>query len=697
MALLSEYPLWLVIVCLLVGAAYSTILYFRNRNIDFGKRPKAIMMGLRGLATAMIAFLFLSPMIKITVKQIDKPVLVFAVDNSESIALSEKQDTARYKQQVSNLQQALQKDYEVVTCLMGDQNDFQLFDKETNIVDFNEKSTNLSSIFDDIATLYRNRNIGAMIMLTDGIFNKGSNPAYKAERVKYPVYAVGLGETELQRDLFISGVNHNKQTYRGNYFPVEVKVSAHKLAGQSTRLTVSENGEELYAKEIKITNNQFFETVKFSIEAKGTGMHKYDISLSSIDDEANSTNNGSVFFVEVIDSREKIAIIYNAPHPDVGAIRQTLEEIEKYEVEVFSVQEFKESVKEYSLLILHQLPSMRNPATSLLSDMASNKVSALFILGAQSDIPRFNTLNTGLQIQQSRNLFNNATPAYNENFTSFTFSEASKQMIKKFPPLQTAFGEYKMSVSSNVFMYQQINSVTTQYPLILFSDINGMKTGVVTGEGLWQWRMYNYLYANNHDAYNELVSKTVQLLSVKSDRDHFRVLGASLYEDNHNVEFTAELYNESYELINEPDVTLTYRDEAGNEYDARFSKQYNGYSLNLGRLPVGNYTWKASVSNGGMQYTKSGSFIVSEVLLEAMNLVADHDLLKNMAQASNGHFYTDDQIGEIENAIRNNENIKSIVSYTKKYGLMLDTWWYFAVICLLLGAEWFLRKWGGGY
>lgn len=697
MALLSEYPLWLVIVCLLVGAAYSTILYFRNRNIDFGKRPKAIMMGLRGLAIAMIAFLFLSPMIKITVKQIDKPVLVFAVDNSESIALSEKQDTARYKQQVSNLQQALQKDYEVVTCLMGDQNDFQLFDDKMDIVDFNNKSTNLSAIFDDIATLYRNRNIGAMIMLTDGIFNKGSNPTYKAERVKYPIYAVGLGETELQRDLFISGVNHNKQTYRGNYFPVEIKVSAHKLAGQTTRLTVSENGEELYAKEIKITNNQFFETVKFSIEAKETGMHKYDISLSSIDDEANDKNNGSVFFVEVIDSREKIAIIYNAPHPDVGAIRQTLEGIEKYEVEIFSVQEFKEPIKEYSLLILHQLPSARNPAASLLSDIASNKVSALFILGSQSDIPRFNTLNTGLQIQQSRNLFNNATPAYNENFTSFTFSEASKQMIKKFPPLQTAFGEYKMAVSTNVFMYQQINSVTTQYPLILFSDMNGMKTGAVTGEGLWQWRMYNYLYANNHDAYNELISKIVQLLSVKSDRDHFRVLGASLYEDNHNVEFTAELYNDSYELINEPDVTLTYRDEAGNEYDARFSKQYNGYSLNLGRLPVGNYTWKASVNNGGMQYTKSGSFIVSEVLLEAMNLVADHDLLKNMAQASNGHFYTDDQIGEIENAIRNNENIKSIVSYTKKYGLMLDTWWYFVVICLLLGAEWFLRKWGGGY
>ncbi|MDR2979263.1 MAG: VWA domain-containing protein [Bacteroidales bacterium] len=697
MALLSEYSLWFVLLCILVGTAYSAILYVKNRNIDFGKRPKIAMMILRGVVIAMITFLLLSPMIKITVKQVDKPVLIFAVDNSESIALQENNNANNYKQSLKGLQKSLQQDYEVVTCLVGDQNHFSIFNENEELIDFNNKSTNLSAVFDDMSSVYRNRNIGAMILLTDGIYNKGSNPLYKAERVEYPVYTVGWGDTELQKDLFVSSVNHNKQTYKGNYFPVEVKVSANKLAGKTTLLTVSARGEEIYSKEIKISNNQYFETIKFNIEAKEKGMYKYDVTLSSVDEETNEKNNHTAFFVEVIDSREKIAILYHGAHPDVSAIRQTLDAIDKYEVDVFPVQDFKEPVKNYSLLILHQLPSANHPITALMEEILSNKISTLFIIGTKTDIRRFNALNTGLQIQQTRDLFNNVTPTYNDNFTSFTFTESSKQVVKKFPPLRTPFGEYKMAVSSNIFVYQQINSVATQYPLIMFNDMNGVKTGVITGDGLWQWRIYNHLYFNDHNAYDEVISKTVQLLSVKSDRSHFRVLGVPLYEETANVEFTAELYNDSYELVNESDVVMAYRNEAGNEYEARFSKQYNGYALNLGRLPVGTYTWTAKTTNGGKSYTQSGSFTVSEMVLESLNLVADHDLLKSMAQASGGNFYTPAQTQEIAQAIRGNENIKSIIQYSKKYGLMLNSWWYLIVICLLLGVEWFMRKWGGGY
>ncbi|MDL2308554.1 VWA domain-containing protein [Bacteroidales bacterium OttesenSCG-928-B11] len=697
MALLSEYSLWFLLLCVLLGAIYSAILYIKNKNIDFGKRPKIAMMILRGLSISIITFLLLSPMIKITVKQVDKPVVVFAVDNSQSIVLPEQTDANTYKQELYGLQQSLGNEYEVATCLMGDQNRFNDLDDNQNLIDFNDKSTNLTSVFDDIANLYRNRNIGAVVMLTDGIYNKGANPLYKAEKVKYPIYTVGLGDTEQQTDLFISGATYNKQTYRGNYFPVEIKVAAHRLVGESTVLSISEKGEEVFTKEIKITNNQFFETVKLVIEAKEKGMRKFDVTLSPIDGESNNSNNTTSFFVEVVDSREKVAIIYHGVHPDVSAIRQTLDNIDKYEVDVFAVQDFKESVKDYSLLILHQLPSLNHPISTLMDDISANKISTLFILGSKTNIPAFNALNIGLQIQQTRDLFNNATPAYNENFTSFTFSEGSKQMMKKFPPLRVPFGEYKTSVSSNIFINQQINSVNTQYPLVVFNDMSGMKTGVITGEGLWQWRLYNYLYANDHDAFNEVVSKMTQLLSVRSDRSHFRVLGAPLYEETSDVEFTAELYNDNYELINEPDVALVYRNEAGNEYEARFSKQYNGYVLNLGRLPVGSYTWTAKAANGSKSYTQSGAFIVNEVMLETMNLVADHNLLKNIAQVSDGQFYSVSQIQDIEQAIRNNDNIKPIIQYAKKYGLILDSWWCLLILCALLAAEWFMRKWGGGY
>ena len=47
--------------------------------------------------------------------------------------------------------------------------------------------------------------------------------------------------------------------------------------------------------------------------------------------------------------------------------------------------------------------------------------------------------------------------------------------------------------------------------------------------------------------------------------------------------------------------------------------------------------------------------------------------------------------------IKNNDEIKPIASYQKKYSMMLNSIWYFIAIVLLLGIEWFLRKWNGGF
>ncbi len=140
-------------------------------------------------------------------------------------------------------------------------------------------------------------------------------------------------------------------------------------------------------------------------------------------------------------------------------------------------------------------------------------------------------------------------PNFNENFTAFTFSEEARQLIKKLPPISTIFGEYKTPVSANVFLYQKISSVNSNYPMVLFNDHNGMKTGVICGTGIWQWKLYNYLYTQSHQQFDEIVNKMVTYLSVKADKSFFRVSAKNVYEEYQPVIITAELYNESYELF----------------------------------------------------------------------------------------------------------------------------------------------------
>lgn len=698
MALLTEYPLWLLIFVILLGVGYAFLLYYRNNNIVFEKRSRIVMASLRGLAMSLIAFLLLAPMLKMTVKRSDKPIVLFAIDNSESVKSGKDSAfyTKEYAQQVGQLISALGNKYEVKTYLIGDE-DHLLGNNDALNIDFSDKSSNLSSIFEQVEMLYSNQNVGAVVLLSDGIYNTGANPYYKAEKANYPVYTVGLGNPELTTDLFFAGIDHNKQALKGNLFPVEIKVAANKLSGKSAVLTVSEGKEELFRKNITLSGNRYFESVKLSLEAKSLGIHHYQVNLTELDGEVTHKNNHTQFFVEVVESKDKVAIVYNAPHPDVAAIKEALELSENYEVEVSSITDFKGTPSDYSLFIMHQLPAKGNNAAALLNQIRKSGISILYILGPQSDLNSFNACSSGVNVNQSKSLTNNAMPLYNDNFTSFTFSEEAKQMLANYPPVQTVFGTFKTSVSANIFMYQKVSGVATKYPLLVFNDQNGMRTGVLTGTGLWQWKLYNYLHAENHDAFNEIVNKTALYLASKGDKSHFRVQHESIFAENAPVEFTAELYNDAYELINDPDVKMVIKGSGDTTYEAQFSKQNNSYYLNNGELPVGNYTWTATTQVGSKKYEKSGRFSVQEVMLESANLVADHDLLKSISTATGGKFFQKNEISKVADAIKANDNIKTVASYQKKYSMLLNSPWYLAAIVLLLGIEWFLRKWHGGF
>ena len=697
MSLLTQYPLWLAIFAVLLGVGYALFLYYRNDNVAFEKRSRIVMASLRGVAMTLLAFLLLAPMLKMIRKQTDKPVIIFSIDNSESIAAGKDAGyyTSDYPKQLQKVINELAKQYDVDAYLVGDEN--QLADNKNATPDFSDKSTNLSALFDDISLLYANRNVGAVVMLSDGIYNIGSNPYYAAQKVGFPVYTVGLGSDEQATDLLIADIIHNKEVLKGNRAPVEVKVQAGKLAGKTAKLTVSDEKGEIFSKTLQISGNQYFETVSFLVDAQQTGLKKLKVDLEELDGEVTYKNNHAQFFIRVIESKDKVAIVYDAPHPDVAAIRSALELSDNYDVVVKSVDEFKDDPSSFGLIVLHQLPSQKHPASALLSQIRKSGVSSLYIIGTQTDLNAFNGLNTGLQITQSKNMTNNATAAFNSNFMLFSFSEEAQQLLPTLPPLQSPFGSYKASVSANTFMTQRISGVETKYPLILFNDVNGAKTGVISGTGLWSWKVYDYVNTQNHDAFNEIVNKTALFLVAKNDRSPFRVRHNAVFAENAPVEFSAELHNESGELLNTPDVKLTIKGSGDTTYDAQFSKQNNAYYLNMGELPVGTYTWTAKTQLGNKSYEKSGSFSVQEIFVETANLVADFDLLKSVAQTSGGKFFARNELENVVKEIKANDNIKPVASYQKKYSMLLNSPWYLAAIVLLLGIEWFLRKWHGGF
>ena len=297
----------------------------------------------------------------------------------------------------------------------------------------------------------------------------------------------------------------------------------------------------------------------------------------------------------------------------------------------------------------------------------------------------------------SRNRVDEVLPSVTEGFPLFTLSDNVLKWIKGMPPLASPFGNYQNKEESHVLLHQKLGSVVTQKPLLAFYASNGKKKGVFAGEGIWRWRMQDYLKNGTHDNFNELINKVIQFLSIKEDKSKFKILSKSNYFENEEILLYGELYNESYELINEPEIKLELVEEEGNKYSFDFNRTATSYFLNAGILPPGFYGYKATVNVGNKEYTENGKFQIKQLLLEANNTVANHQLLQNVSNKFGGEMIGPKELDKVLKSIEESNNITSIIYEEDDLKELISLKWIFFILLCLLSLEWFLRKRNGAY
>lgn len=691
--LVTEYPFWFIIFCLILGIGYAFILYYKETRNEYPAWLKWIMAVFRTLVITIIAFLLLNPLLKTISRYTEKPIIIFAQDNSRSIVTVKDSNyyQGQYLQGLNDFLNKLESSYSVRKYLFGD----NVTDEFS--IDFNDNQTDISLFMDEITGRYSHRNVGALVLSSDGIFNRGINPLYSSANYNFPVYTIALGDTNIQKDVILNKVNYNRIAYRGNEFPIEVIVNGNKCNGLSTKLMISKDDKILFSKNITFNSENHFETIQLHLEAKETGLQRYRVRLSALPDEITLSNNVQDIFIDVLEGRQKILILANSPHPDISALKQAIQSNRNYEVDDLMINEFNKQISAYNLVILHGLPSAKNNIKPLLEKILEENIPVLFIISSQTKLSLFNNQRAGISISGNKIIYNEALPLINIEFTLFSLSEKTQTAVQFFPPLISPYNDYRIQPSASSLFYQKIGSVETNEPLVLFNQTLDSKTGIIIGEGIWKWRMTNFAKEGNFEAFNEICNKTIQFLSLKVDKSFFRVFCKNDFNENEDIEFDAEVYNESYELINEPEVTLTITNSEGKKFPYTFNKTSNAYYLNAGSLPVDNYKYSARVQVGNKILTDNGEFTISALNIEKTNTIANHNLLYNLALKRGGEMVYPDQLDDLLEIIKTREDIKTISYTQKRFTEILNIPLLLILILALLTAEWFIRKRAGGY
>ncbi len=700
--IIEQYPMWYIFGCLALGIVAATLLYYKDRSFADAstgqQRAVPLLALLRGLTVAGIAFLLLSPLVKRQQLETIKPYIVVLQDNSESLKTGlSRNDTAKFAADMNALATALGENYQVATYNFGDKTD-----KGFNFA-YNKKTTNISASLDELYNTYANQNVGALIIATDGIYNQGSNPLYTGEQAGIPIYSIALGDTTPKRDLLVERVLYNRIAYLGDKFTIRPELSAKNCKGETTALSVSKgkgsSGTKLFTKSINIGTNEFTQGEDIIINADAVGLQTYTIQASSLKDELSDKNNAQTIYVEVIDSRQKVLLLANSPHPDIAAIKQAIEVNRNYQITTAIAKEYNGSLRDFDVVVLHGIPATGSAYDNILTQLKTNNTPTWFILSAQSDVNAFNKAQDLLQIAGTSTTTNDSKPVLtNQNFNIFTLEGNIAKGLQDFPPLVTPFGKYQTKANAQVLMKQKIGTVATDYALWVFSAPGANKQAVTAGEGLWRWRLYDFRPDQSYETFNELVSKTIQYLSVKNDKRKFKVnLPKTLFNENEQITMDAELYNDSYELINQPEVNINIYNESGKSFPFVFNRNGNAYTLNAGFFPTGSYTFQASTVFNGQEFKANGTFTVAAIQLESMQSTANHQLLHALSQKTGGEVVGIDSISALVNRLKNKESIKPIQYSTYKTEPFINFKWLFALLIGLLSIEWFVRKFIGGY
>ena len=681
---------WYFILCILGGLAYASFLYARNQHFSLPVRLS--LATLRLVAITLLLVLLLNPLFKNTEVILEKPLLVIAQDHSSSISSAISAGSANaYRLAMLGLEKQLGQHYSVKSYSFGT--------SLRNGLDFHytDRATDFSSLLTEIARRYENQNLGAVIIASDGIYNRGPDPGYAIKNFHAPFYTIALGDSTQAKDLAIDDIDYNNLVYQGDKFQLKVNIEAHQLQGRSSRLIVRSEGKVLYSSPIRIQSSHFISQIPLFLDAGSPGFRKITVTLDPIAGEVTLKNNEKTIVVEVIKGKLKILLVSGSPHPDLSAVKQALETFRNDEVVLkIATQPSEIDTKGYDLIILDQLPASGSEVSHGWSTIIEGKIPVWFIVGSQTDVVKLNSLQKDVFITPGAALSTELIAQLTVNFNAFVLGDSLKSSINQFPPLLGP-SAYQVFNASSVIISQAQQNLTKAQPVLFTTEMKDHKTGYLMGSGIWRWRLTDFERNNNHQSTNEFFGKFVQFLTAKEDKRRFRIsMPERILNEDVPIVFDGFLFNESYEPVTSADVILEAINNAGKTYRFVFTKAGSSYRLEVASLPAGDYSYHASVS-GMPKLEASGKFIIKALQLEELTLTANHNLLYQLAFKTGGKMVYPAAINSLPALIQQNELIKMQSHEVRSVSEFISIRLLAFILLFLLSLEWGIRKWNGVY
>lgn len=721
----------------LIGLVW--ILY-RKTTIAAGGRLKVFLITLRSSVLAALLLCLLQPMLITSMPVPQQNDIAVLVDNSRSMTIRDMED-GRSRGDIAvdllygenGLMDRLRNDFQLHAFRIGTGSHPVSGPEDLTFAD---AGTSLADGLKQVIQALKGLPLSALILISDGVDNSRQDPIREAQILKaldIPVFTVGMGQTAIPKDREITRVTAARTVMEESIFDVNVTVRNRGYAEGEFDILIEE-GDRVVAS-AKVQAGQSHATQRYTLEltAEDEGPRVYVVRIPEAEDETILQNNRRAFLVN--EARKKSDVLYIEGHPrnEYKFIRRAVEGDKTLRLVTYlktgpqkflrqgigSPQELangfpekKEDLCKYAAIIFGDIPKsfFSTDQLAMTREFVSERGGGFLMLGGTTafeegffdspiadvlavTLPDPAQLPSQLRERADSEKFSLRLTAEGEHTAMLRLGPdgaMNRQLWQKMPQLQGINVTGRVKPGATVLaVHPTLNLRNEPLPVIAHEQYGRGRSMVITTASTWRWQM---LLPHEDMSHERFWRQVLRWLAAPAPSPIELILDKDSYGAGERVNVRVRVLNRAYAPVNDATVWLKLTDSEGTiqdvqlewaiEDDGIYSGGFNVRNNGIHKIEV------AATSPSGEVQEASTHFLVMEPIAEFIDAGLDAALLKTLAGASGGKFYTDNNADRLVNDLK---HLQKVVPVDVEQDL-----WHMPItlflLCGLFALEWLIRR-----
>jgi uncharacterized membrane protein len=579
----------------------------------------------------------------------------------------------------------------------------------------------------DVLERKRGQPVAGIVLITDGGNNAGSPPMEAAEgasRDGVPIYPYGVGITS-PRDIVVSHLSAPEIAFTKDEVAVTVQVRGQGLSGQTGTLSLKLGDDVVATKDLTFTGADEIVPLTFTPQTKGD--FELTASIPPRDDEASKDNNAASQRLRVIDDKIKVLYIEQTPRWEFRFLQETLLRDRRIQPSFVLVDgdpsiaaaegspylekfpEEKDKLFKYDMIIIGDVDPKVFSAEEVdaIGEFVSKFGGAVMFIAGRNYMPEayrgsvvekmlpvelepYHDEGTGGPIHLALTPLGETS----EMLRLTSDAQENADLWAKLPPVYWDYKVARPKPAAQVLVEDPDKSKASQFgnmPVLATQQYGVGQVFYLGTDQLWRWRR-----GAGAEEYPLLWGQVVQGGALAHLLGSSKKTQLSVDKEEHNVgdpvTVFARLYNDSFQPISDPQVQAQYSVETTGSASSgeqtpvmlrAVPDQPGMYRGDFVALKVGRYRF-STVNDPAT----SVEFTAREPQFELGETAMNEGLLRQMAATSGGSFFREEDLAGLAKQL----NAKPEALHTTRDVEVWSSPFYFLLMCVVAGTEWFLRK-----